>query len=104
MQTYSEIFSYEGLWALIWKDGSRAPLLMTVGPYDAPFYSAHHVGLTGSGGSNEIVAYGIGKKNGQTGVETTLWNLPGGAICAGDDVDRLGVTIVRSLGPRPVGT
>jgi hypothetical protein len=103
MTLHKDVLFAEGLWALLWKDGSRAPLLMTVGPYDTPFYSAHHVGLTGSGGSNEIIAYGIGKENRQTGARTSLWNLPGGPVCGGDDVDQLGVQMVRALGPRPVG-
>jgi hypothetical protein len=102
--TYRDELASDATWFLFWKDSSRPPFVMTVGPDDEPRYAARHIGLTGSGGSNEIVAYGIGKVNRRTGVSTMLWNLPGGAICAGDDVDQLGVNIVRALGPRPVGT
>lgn len=99
MATYKDWLALPGVWALIWKDAtSHAPLIMIVGPGDKPFYSAQHIGLTGSGGSNEIIAYGIGKVD-PAGVRTSLWSLPGGLTCAGDDVFQFGTQMVRAMGP-----
>jgi len=75
-------------------------LVVQVHPGDQPYYTARHVGVTGSAGGNEITAYGIGKKAAD-GTMTRLWLLPGFMVCGGDDVDDLGVRMVKALGPRP---
>lgn len=74
-------------------------LIVQINEGDLAHYSAHHVGITGSAGSNEIVAYGIGK-TAPDGTVTQLWVMPGGSVCGGEDVDTLGVRMVKALGPR----
>jgi hypothetical protein len=74
-------------------------LIVNIDPGDTPYYAARHVGVTGSAGSNEIIAYGIGK-TAIDGTMTKLWILPTGVVCGGDDVDTLGVRLIKVMGPR----
>lgn len=68
---------------------------MMVDEGDQPYYAARHVGHgIGSPNIQEIVAYGIGKKTAEGTIR--LWVLPGGMICGGDDVDRIGVMMVKA--------
>jgi hypothetical protein len=76
-----------------------ARLSMIVMNGEQPYYTARHVGIAGSGGSNEIVAYGIGKKQ-LNGTTMQMWCMPNGTVCGGDDVDALSIAAVRRLGPR----
>lgn len=100
LTTYSSYLRVPSTWFLVAKGSPMAALVMPVHEGEQPYYTAHTVGLAGSSGSNDIKTYGIGKKllDGQV---QRLWVLPGGAVCGGDDVDELGVQIVRQLGPRP---
>jgi hypothetical protein len=97
--TYSDWMRRTGWWLLRRKVDSAVMLVVRVNPGDQPYYTARHVGITGSGGSNEITAYGIGKKC-VDGSMVRLWIMPDGAIVGGDDVDDLGVAMVKRLGPR----
>jgi hypothetical protein len=99
--TYAAWMRRPGLFVLMDKQRNIPILVVQVHEGDQPYYTARHVGVTGSGGSNEITAYGIGKKTG-AGEMVRLWVLPNGMICGGDDVDDLGVRMVKAQGPREV--
>ena len=88
-----------GVWALVSKAMGRALLVVRVYPGDQPYYTARHVGIAGSGGTNEVTAYGIGKKQAD-GQMVRVWILPNGVVCGGDDVDDLGIALVKQMGPR----
>lgn len=97
----SDIMRSVGYWALFNKQNANQPLFVIwVNEGDQPYYSTRHVGVTGSGGGNEIKAYGIGKKC-SDGSMVRLWALPDGTICGGDDVDTIGIRMVHMLGPLP---
>lgn len=98
LTTHAAYLRRPGLWELVHKETNHTVMAVVIYDGEQPYYSAHHVGITGSG-SNEIVAYGIGKKkaNGET---VRMWLLPNGALCSNDDVDTLGIMLVRQLGPR----
>ena len=97
--TFADYLRVRSIWTLRWKDGHMPPLLMLVDEGDQPYYTARHVGMFGSGGSNEIIAYGIGKKQ-PDGYTQRLWAFASGVVCAGDDVDRIASMMVQALGPR----
>ena len=97
--TYAEWLRRPAYWFLIAKGSTQVVLTVVVNEGDQPYYTARHVGVTGSAGSNEVIAYGIGKKRPDGHVDR-LWVMPNGVVCGGDDVDPLGVKMVRSLGPR----
>lgn len=87
------------VWTLIHKQGEFQALAVWVHPGDQPYYTARHVGLAMATSNAEIVAYGIGKKR-PDGSTHRLWVLPTGIICGGDDVDDLGLRLVRQMGPK----
>jgi len=97
--TYSSWLRRPGWWLLRRKSDSAIVLTVRVNPGDQPYYTARHVGIAGSGGSNEIIAYGIGKKL-VNGIEQRLWVMPDGVVVGGDDVDQLGILQVKARGPR----
>ena len=97
--TYAEWMRRPAVWFLIHKDGQLPALTVWVHEGDQPYYTARHVGITSSAGGNEIVAYGIGKKK-PDGEVIRLWAMPNGFVCGGDDVDDLGVRMVKALGPK----
>jgi hypothetical protein len=99
--THAEYMRAPGTWYLMPKDGnSRLPRLsVLVSEGEQPYYAAKHVGVAGSGGSNEVVVYGIGKKR-LDGVVDRLWVLPNGIVCGGDDVEAFGIAAVKRLGPK----
>lgn len=88
-----------GAWVLRRKSDDANVLMVWVHKGDQPYYTAHHVGITSSAGGNEIIAYGIGKKR-PDGSVNRMWILPNGCICSGDDVDDIGVRMVKALGPK----
>lgn len=98
-KTYAEWMRGRSRWYLVRKVDNFSVLVIDVGDDDQPYYTARHIGKIGSGGSNEIIAYGMGAKR-YDGVIDRLWILPGGMVCAGDDVDGLGIAIVEAIGPR----
>lgn len=98
--TFADKLRLPGQWILIHKESGHQALIVKVNEGDQGYYTARHVGIAGSAGSNEVTAYGIGKKCADGHVER-LWILPGGTVCAGDDVDQLGVMMVQRMGPRP---
>jgi hypothetical protein len=98
-KTYADYLRVRSIWTLIRKDGSQPPLMLLVDDGDQPYFVSRHVGMLGSGGSNETIARGIGKKAAD-GTMTRIWSFDNGITCGGDDVDRIGELIVRSLGPR----
>lgn len=97
--TYADWMRRPGYWLLRHKETSRIMLAVRVNPGDQPYYTARHVGVTGSGGSNEVTCYGIGKKCADDTM-VRLWIMPDGAVVGGDDVDDLGVLMVKAMGPR----
>jgi hypothetical protein len=97
--TYAEWMRGRSRWYLVRKADNFPVLVIDVGDDDQPYYTARHIGKIGSGGTNQIIAYGIGAKR-YDGVIDRLWILPGGMVCAGDDVDGLGIAIVEALGPQ----
>lgn len=99
MTKYAFALRLAGQWILVHKETGHQSLIVKVSDGEQPYYTARHVGITGGGGSNEITAYGIGKKCVDGHVER-LWVLPGGTVCGGDDVDQLGILMVKRLGPR----
>lgn len=99
MTTYAPFLRMPGQWVLVHKPTGHQALIVRVEEGDQPYYTARHVGVTGSGGGNEITAYGIGKKCVDGHVER-LWVLPNGTVCGGEDVDQLGILMVKRLGPR----
>jgi len=96
---YASWMRRPGWWLLRRKEDSSIALTVRVNEGDQPYYTARHIGIAGSGGSNEIIAYGIGKKC-HDGSMVRLWVMPDGAVVGGDDVDQLGVLMVRAKGPR----
>ena len=97
----SDIMRSSGYWALFNKqDASRPIFVVWVSEGEQPYYTKKHIGVTGSGGGNEVVAYGIGKKC-IDGSMVRLWAMPDGTYCGGDDAEIIGVRMVHALGPRP---
>lgn len=96
--THSVWMRVPGIWELADKTG-RVRLRQIVLEGEQPYYTARHVGVAGSGGSNEITAYGIGKKLNDSSM-VRLWLMPDGAVTGGDDIDQLGVAMVKIMGPR----
>lgn len=86
-------------WHMVAKANNRVLLSVNVLEGDQPYYTARHVGITGSGGSNETTAYGIGKKQ-ANGEMVRLWLLANGVVVGGDDCEPFAIDIVRSEGPR----
>jgi hypothetical protein len=99
MATYAQYMRLAGQWVLVNKASGQQTLIVKVDEGDQPYYTARHVGVAGSGGSNEIIAYGIGKKRADGCVER-LWALPGGTVCGGDDVNSLGIIMIKRMGPK----
>ena len=97
--THADWMRRSGWWLLRHKDTSAIILTVRVNDGDQPYYTARHVGIAGSGGSNEIIAYGIGKKA-HDGTMLRLWVMPDGVVVGGDDVDQLGILQVKARGPR----
>lgn len=98
MTTHADNMRRPGTWVLRHKSGVDL-MAMIVIEGEQPYYTARHVGVVGNAGSNEVTAYGIGKKR-LDGHVDRLWLLPNGVVCAGDDVSVLGVRLVHLLGPR----
>jgi len=98
-QTYADWMRRPAVWFLMDKATNAPRLSVWVHEGDQPYYTARHVGITSSAGGNEVTAYGIGKKQ-QDGSMVRIWLMPDGQVCGGDDVDDLGVRMVRALGPK----
>jgi hypothetical protein len=98
-ETHADWMRRPGWWLLRHKGSSAVALTVRVNEGDQPYYTARHIGIAGSGGSNEVIAYGIGKKA-HDGTMLRLWVMPDGAVVGGDDVDQLGILLVRAKGPR----
>ena len=99
MTTYADKFRLPGRWVLVHKGTGSQVLVVNVDEGDQPYYTARHVGVAGGGGTNEITVYGIGKKCVDSSV-VNLWIMPDGSVCGGDDVDILGVAMVKRIGPK----
>lgn len=98
---YAEWMRRPAVWFLLSKKSDLPALTVWVHDGDQPYYTARHVGVTGSGGGNEITAYGIGKKR-PDGEMVRLWVMPNGMVCGGDDVSDFGIRMVKALGPKEV--
>jgi len=103
---YADWMRRVSTWHLVDKLTGHIKLIMPVHWDEQPYYVARHVGMAGAGGSREITAYGIGKKRKIEGHAVTerLWLMPDGTVCGGDDVDFLGIEIVKRDGPGGVTT
>jgi hypothetical protein len=97
--TYHDWMRRPAVWFLVSKETDLPVLSVFVHDGEQPYYTARHVGITSSAGGNEITAYGIGKKQ-RNGDMVRVWLMPGGFVCGGDDVDDLGVRLVKALGPK----
>lgn len=97
---HADLLRIPALWELVIKNRDVNNTIMAMFVYEGeqPYYVKRHIGVTG-GATNEVEAYGIGKKMNDGSVQRS-WLLPNGAFCSGDDVDRLGVMLVKQLGPR----
>lgn len=98
---YAEWMRRPAVWFLLSKNNDLPPLTVWVHEGEQPYYTARHVGITSSAGGNEIVAYGIGKKQ-VNGEMVRLWTMPNGMVCGGEDVGDFGVRMVKALGPKEV--
>jgi hypothetical protein len=97
---HAELLRRVATWSLVFKANHQPLLYVLVKDGEQPYYVSRHVGIAGSGGSNEVIAYGIGKK-GVDGTMTRLWAIPdAGIICGGDDVNEFGTLALRARGPR----
>jgi hypothetical protein len=99
LTTFAESLRLPGYWELCLKQTAAPVLRMEVLEGEQPYYTARHIGVSGSGGGNELIAYGIGKKR-LDGHVDRLWVMPDGSVCGGDDVDKIGVLLVHLLGAR----
>lgn len=97
--TYADWMRTPGRWFLLRKGQPQPVLALSVVEGEQPYYTARHIGVAGSGGGNEITAYGLGKKR-KDGHVDRLWVLPNGTICGGDDAEPLAMDILYSIGPR----
>jgi hypothetical protein len=100
MTTYAEYMRVTGIWFLVDKTSNTPLFSMIVNEGEQPYYTSRTLGVVGSSGSNDIKTYGVGKKLVDGSIQR-LWVLPGGIVCGGDDVDRLGILMVKQMGPRP---
>jgi hypothetical protein len=98
---YADWMRRVSTWHLVEKEKGTIKLIMPVHQGEQPYYVARHVGIGGPAGSSEITAYGIGKKRKLNGrwVTERIWMMPDGTTCGGDDVDFLGIEIVKRGGP-----
>lgn len=102
-KTHGHLMRAVGSWYLCGKDG-RPWAGMRVSEGEHPYYVARHVGIgtlpprdDGQLRSNEVVAYGIGKKRLDGHVDRS-WNLliDGDVFtCIGDDVEYFALQLIR---------
>ena len=101
MSEEPDLMRAPGEWLLVAKGepnslrGSVPCLAMIVLPGEQPYYTLRHMGLA-SGSGGEILIPGIGKKRADSHVDR-LWLLPNGIVCSGDDVDIIGVNILKAM-------
>lgn len=97
---HADLLRIPALWELVIKDPQQGRTIIAMFVYEGeqPYYVKRHIGVTG-GATNEIEAYGIGKKMNDGHVQRS-WILPNGTFCSGEDVDTLGVMLVKQIGPR----
>lgn len=86
LQDQGWIFRSEAEFHLTRKIDSIVVFSVRLLPGEQGYYTARHIGVTGSGGQAETIAYGIGKKR-VDGNEDNLWVLSWGQICVGQDVE-----------------
>lgn len=99
MQLHQNLLRVQGIWYLVGKERNDVPLSLRIWSGEQPYYVCRHVGVTGSGGGNEVKAYGIGKKR-LDGITERLWILENGQICGGDDVEYFAMKLLHERGPR----
>lgn len=97
---HSDLLRTPALWELVIKErpSNGTAIAMFVYEGEQPYYVKRHIGVAGDG-TNEIESYGIGKKLVDGHVQR-MWLLPNGTFCSGDDVDTLGVMLVKQIGPK----
>ena len=96
--THKELMRKPGRWYLVHKEFQAIHLAMVVEEGDQPYYVARHVGIGSGVGVTqaEVIAYGIGKKRPSGHVER-LWRFPQGLTVTGDDVNPLGIEVLKAL-------
>jgi hypothetical protein len=102
MKTYAEWMRGRSRWYLMSKPTPEVParawLAVDVQEGDQPYYTARHiVRVKGRNAGAQLTAYGIGAKR-TGGTTDRMWILPGGIVCAGDDVETIGDAIIDAAG------
>lgn len=105
---HSRIMRLPGRWYLVRKEDRTMPIVITVAEGEQPYYVARHVGIGSETPESliqtEVIAYGLGKKRTDGHVDR-LWHFhPQGVTVAGDDVDDIGVEIVKAMAVMGVGS
>lgn len=100
-KTYKKLMRQPAEWYLVRKDSQAIPISMVVRQGEQPYYVCRHIGVAGSGGGNEVKAYGIGKKRkvGSRWQTDRLWVLENGQVCGGDDVEPFALKLLQQRGP-----
>lgn len=93
LATNQQHFRRPGYWFLVHKGTMRPTLTLRVNEGDQPYFTKRHIGFL-SGGSGEIVSFGIGKKL-PDGSVMRLWLLPNGMIVGGEDVEDVAIKVLR---------
>lgn len=101
MTTYADWMRGRSRWYLMSKPSPEVPsrpwLAVDVMEGDQPYYTARHiVRVKGRNAGAQLTAYGIGAKR-VAGNTDRMWIMPGGIICAGDDVETIGDAIIDAI-------
>ena len=99
IERHAEIIGLPGRWFLVHKENNEMPLAMVVLHGEKPYYKARHVGVGAGTPENtvqaETIAFGLGKEC-LDGSHSNLWHFyPGNITCAGDDVNPIGVEVLK---------
>jgi hypothetical protein len=95
LQDQGWIFRTEAELHLIRKAGRAVVFSVRLAKGEQGYYTARHIGIAGSGGQAETIAYGIGKKRAD-GNEDNLWVMPWGQVCSGNDVEYFALKGLKS--------
>lgn len=90
---HADLLRAPGVWHLMHKETMTVAMVVVVNEGDQPFCKTKHVGFA-SGGAGEVTAYGMGKHRAD-GKDEAVWVFPGGIICGGDDVEPVGIMMLK---------
>ncbi len=98
---HADLMRRPGTWYLVSKTNNSVIGGVLVGEGEKPYYVARHVGIgsarPGADGVipvTELIAYGIGKHR-RDGHDDRLWFFGNGFVCAGDDVERFAIDMIK---------